>query len=86
MKEVAEKGFPEELIETAKKNILFNVAYASQSVAGYVGTFYNDLFNRKEFLTLKDYKKIFSELTNKNIIEYANWLLEKDSKFICMNK
>jgi len=83
--QVAEKGFDERLLKTAKNNILFDIAKAISTPYGFAKGFCDKYFSYGLF----DYgiiKNKIDKITNDDIVRYANWMKEGGCQTIRMNE
>jgi predicted Zn-dependent peptidase len=83
---IAKNGFSDELVKTAKRNVLFDIASKFETATGYSGLFVDDYFIDNEVNTLDYYRKEFDKVSNKGLIDYANRLKEGPQQIVIINK
>ena len=82
---VKKEGFSEEILRVSKKNVIFNLASSISSPSGYAGAFCDRYFVQGD-INFEMIKELTEKITNKDIIEYANWITEPGYQIICQNK
>lgn len=90
IEQIAENGFDENLIETAKSNVTYGMVEESETSDGFAGMFGDDYLEMKTIYDLSEmnveyFINEFNKIDNNQLIEHAKMVLSAGPKITMMN-